>query len=165
MSESFDLPEVDVITTGTVGPPGERVFYLQARRGDEVVSLKLEKTQVAALINYLGTLLSDLPPPDDLPSGLDLVEPVEAEWVVGTLGISYDEADDRVVLLAEELVEEGEDGAVARIGASRDQVAALALHGAAVVQSGRPPCPLCGEPLDKEGHVCVRMNGHKRLSP
>ena len=63
------------------------------------------------------------------------------------------------------IVEEGEDGAVARIGASRDQVAALALHGAAVVQAGRPPCPLCGEPLDKEGHVCVRMNGHKRLSP
>ena len=130
-----------------------------------MVSFKLEKTQVAALISYLGTILSDLPPPDDLPAGLDLVEPVEAEWVVGTLGISYDEADDRVVLLAEELVEEGEDGAVARIGASRDQVAALALHGAAVVQAGRPPCPLCGEPLDKEGHVCVRMNGHKRLSP
>ena len=165
MSESFDLPEVDVITTGTVGPPGERVFYLQARRGDQVVSFKLEKTEVAALISYLGTILSDLPPPDDLPAGLDLVEPVEAEWVVGTLGISYDEADDRVVLLAEELVEEGEEGAVARIGASRDQVAALAMHGAAVVQAGRPPCPLCGEPLEKEGHVCVRMNGHKRLSP
>jgi uncharacterized repeat protein (TIGR03847 family) len=163
MSESFDLPEVDVITTGTVGPPGERVFYLQARWGAQILSLKVEKTQVAALIRYLGTLLADLPPPDDLPSGLDLVEPIEPEWVVGSLGISYDEADDRVVLLAEELVEEGEEGAVARIGASRDQVAALALHGAAVVQAGRPPCPLCGEPLEKEGHVCVRMNGHKRL--
>jgi uncharacterized repeat protein (TIGR03847 family) len=162
MGESYDMREVDHLTTGAVGPPGERVFYLQARSGSELLTLKLEKSQVAALVRYLGTLLSDLSPPGTLPTDLDLVEPLLPEWVVGTLGVSYDEDGDRVVLLAEELVEEGEEGAVARITARRDQVAALVLHGAEVVEAGRPPCPLCGEPLDAEGHVCARLNGHKR---
>jgi uncharacterized repeat protein (TIGR03847 family) len=161
MSDSHELDEVDLLTTGTVGPPGDRVFYLQARRGPQLLTLKMEKTQVAALVRYLGTLLADLPPPEELPPNLELVEPIEADWVVGTLGVSYDEDADRFVLLAEELVEEGEDGAVARIGATRDQIAGLVLHGAEVVEAGRPPCPLCGEPLDAEGHTCVRLNGHR----
>jgi uncharacterized repeat protein (TIGR03847 family) len=161
MATSYDMDDVDLLTTGAVGPPGERIFYLQARRESQLLTLKMEKTQVAALVRYLGTLLADLPPPDVLPAPLELVEPIEAEWVVGTLGVSYDEDADRFVLLAEELVEEGEDGAIARIGATRDQIAGLVLHGAEVVEAGRPPCPLCGEPLDAEGHVCVRLNGHK----
>jgi len=161
MGDSYELDDVDLLTTGTVGPPGERVFYLQARHGSQLLTLKMEKTQVAALVRYLGTLLADLPPPEELPARLELVEPVEAEWAVGTLGVSYDEDADRFILLAEELVEEGEDGAMARIGATRDQIAGLVLHGAEVVEAGRPPCPLCGEPLDAEGHVCVRLNGHK----
>jgi uncharacterized repeat protein (TIGR03847 family) len=165
MNENFDLRDVDHLTTGTIGDPGERTFYLQARGDGRLVTLKLEKTQVAALVRYLGTLLADLPPPDDLPPSLDLLQPVEPEWVVGSLGVSYDEDDDRFVLLAEELVEEGEEGAAARITATRDQIAALVLHGAEVVEAGRPPCPLCGEPLDAEGHVCVRLNGHKRPTP
>src|SRR3954462_15793053 len=106
MGENFALDEVDHLPTGTVGPPGERVFYLQARGDGRLVTLKLEKTQVAALVRYRGTLLSDLPPPDDLPRGLDLLEPIEPDWVVGTLGVSYDEDTDRFVLLVEELVEE-----------------------------------------------------------
>jgi uncharacterized repeat protein (TIGR03847 family) len=161
-NESYDLDHVEHLTTGAVGPPGERVFYLQAGTGSQLVTLKLEKTQVAALVRYLGTLLADLPPPEALPRSLDLIEPLEPEWVVGTLGVSYDEDTEEFVLLVEELVEEGEEGAMARITARRDQVAALVLHGAEVVEAGRPPCPLCGEPLDAEGHVCVRLNGHKR---
>jgi uncharacterized repeat protein (TIGR03847 family) len=163
MSTSFEMPEIDVLTTGTVGPPGQRVFYLQARHGEQVLSLRLEKTQVAALVTYLGALLADLPPPADLPTDLELVEPVVPEWVVGSLGVSYDEDIDRVVLLAEELVEEGEEAAQARITTTREQIAALAGHGAEVVRSGRPPCPLCGQPLDPEGHVCVRLNGHRQI--
>jgi uncharacterized repeat protein (TIGR03847 family) len=163
MSTSFEMPEIDVLTTGTVGPPGQRVFYLQARHGEQVLSLRLEKTQVAALVTYLGALLADLPPPADLPTDLELVEPVVPEWVVGSLGVSYDEDIDRVVLLAEELVEEGEEAAQARITATREQIAALAGHGGEVVRSGRPPCPLCGQPLDPEGHVCVRLNGHRQI--
>ncbi|TML93025.1 MAG: DUF3090 domain-containing protein [Actinobacteria bacterium] len=172
MSTSFELDDVDHLTTGTIGPPGQRVFYLQAAKGDQLVSLRLEKTLVAALVRYLGALLADLPPAGPLPTDLGLREPVVAEWVVGGLGASYDEQADRVVLLAEELVGEeqvgeellGEDereGAVARFRATREQVAAFAMHGAGVVEAGRPPCPLCGQPLDAEGHVCARLNGHR----
>lgn len=163
MSTSFEVPEVDALTTGTVGPPGQRVFYLQARHGDQVVSLRLEKTQVAALVTYLGTLLADLPAPGALPTDLDLVEPVVAEWVVGSLGVSYDEDSDRILVVAEELVEEGEPAAQVRITATRAQIAALARRGTDVVEAGRPPCPLCGQPLDPEGHMCIRLNGHRQI--
>jgi len=165
VSSSFDLGDVDAITVGTVGEPGRRVFYLQAVSGTQVVSLKLEKQQVAALVTYLATLLSDLPSPGPLPTDLDLVEPVLPEWAVGALGVSYDEATDRVLVQAEELMEEETDeGATARFLTTREQLAALAARGAEVVSAGRPPCPLCGQPLDPEGHVCVRLNGHRSQS-
>lgn len=176
MSASFDLPETDHLTTGALGPPGQRVFYLQAGFGGSVVSLRLEKAQVAALCQFLETMMADLAPPEELPTDLDLVEPVVAEWVVGSLGVSYDEDDDRVVLVAEELLAEelraGDDSepespepAHARFRASREQIAAFVRHGAVVVRSGRPPCPLCGGPIDAEGHVCIRMNGHRDRTP
>jgi len=161
MSSSFEISEVDHLTTGAIGPPGQRVFYLQAGQGTQVVTLRLEKSQVAALVAYLAGMLSDMPPPGELPSTMDLIEPVVAEWVVASLGVSYDEDVDRVVILAEELVEEGEEPARARITATREQVAALSMRGAEAVAAGRPPCPLCGQPLDPEGHTCPRLNGHR----
>ncbi|HEX8771137.1 MAG TPA: DUF3090 family protein [Acidimicrobiales bacterium] len=163
MSTSFEIPEVDLLTTGTVGPVGQRVFFIQVRQAEQVVSLRLEKAQVAALIVHLGVVMADLPPPDKLPTELDLIEPVVAEWVVGSLGVTYDEEADRVILVAEELVDEDEEPARAVIRATREQVAAFSLHGAAVVEAGRPPCPLCGQPLDPEGHVCIRLNGHRQI--
>jgi uncharacterized repeat protein (TIGR03847 family) len=160
MSE-IELDDVDHLTTGTVGPPGQRIFYLQAAQGGQLVSLRLEKTLVAALVRYLGALLEDLPPAGPLPDDLELREPVVAEWVVGGLGASYDEPSDRIVLVAEELVtDDDREGAVARFAATRERVAAFAMHSAAVVEAGRPPCSLCGQPLDPEGHVCARLNGH-----
>jgi uncharacterized repeat protein (TIGR03847 family) len=165
VSSSFDLGDVDRITVGTVGPPGQRVFFLQAVAAGQVVSLKLEKGQVAALVAYLATMLSDLPSPGPVPPDLDLVEPVLAEWIVGALGVSYDEGADRVLVRADEVVEEeGDEGATARFLATREQIAGLAARGAEVVSAGRPPCPLCGQPLDAEGHVCVRLNGHRSQS-
>ena len=162
MSSSFELSEVDHLTTGAIGPPGQRVFYLQARQGTQVVSLRLEKAQVAALVAYLAGMLSDMPPPGEIPSsGMGLIEPVVAEWVVGSLGVTYDEEADRIVILAEELVEEGDDPAHIRISATREQIAALSARGAEAVAAGRPPCPLCGQPLDPQGHTCPRLNGHR----
>ena len=161
MSSSFEISEVDHLTTGAIGPPGQRVFYLQAGQGAQVVTLRLEKAQVAALVAYLAGMLSDMPPPGDLPTTMDLIEPVVAEWVVASLGVSYDEDVDRVIILAEELVEEGDEPARARISATREQVAALSMRGAEAVAAGRPPCPLCGQPLDPEGHTCPRLNGHR----
>src|SRR2546423_444205 len=109
MSSSFDLPEVDLFTAGAVGEPGQRVFYLQARAGARVVSLRLEKTQVSALAQYLGELISDLDAPGPLPTELDLVEPIVAEWVVGSLRAAYDENVDRLIIVAEELVGDEDD--------------------------------------------------------
>ncbi len=161
MSESHEMPAVDRITVATLGPPGQRTFLLQARQGAEVLTLKMEKAQVAALAQYLGKLLEELPPPGHLPEELELEEPHDPAWVVGTLGLSYDEDEDRVVLVAEEAVSEDEVGATARFGASREQVAALAIRGTQLVVAGRPPCPLCGYPLDPAGHACPRTNGFR----
>jgi uncharacterized repeat protein (TIGR03847 family) len=164
---SFDLPEPDRFTAGTVGPPGSRVFYLQASAGEHVVTLRLEKAQVAALAEYLASVLADLatPAPDELPDDLDLVEPVVAEWVVGQIGVVFDEDRDRMVVQAEELVEDEEteeaDPGVARFGLTRAQVAAFVARAALLVASGRPPCPLCGRPLDPVGHACIKTNGHR----
>ena len=171
MSE-FDLPEVDVFTAGTIGEPGRRIFYLQARRGVDVVSLRLEKEQVAALAEYLGGMLADLSmpaPPAD--ANLALTEPVVAELVVGSLAVAYDEADDRMVIVAEELVrppDEDDDEpvpepvepGVARFRITKGQAAAFVSWAQELVEAGRPPCRFCGRPLDPEGNVCPKSNGH-----
>ena len=170
MGTSFDLPEPDRFTAGTVGPPGQRVFYLQASAEGHVVTLRLEKAQVAALAEYLASVLADLPTPEDesLPDDLELAEPVVAEWVVGQIGVVFDEERDRMVVQAEELLDEegGEAGAepdpgVARFALTRAQVAAFVGRAAELVAAGRPPCPLCGRPLDPAGHACIKTNGHR----
>jgi uncharacterized repeat protein (TIGR03847 family) len=164
MSSSFEMPELDVLTTGTVGPPGQRVFFIQARRGADVVSLQLEKQQVAAMADYLAGMLEELPPSEAAarpgPADLELADPVVAEWVVGSLAVAYDAESDRLVIVAEELVEEGEEGGDARLRATREQVAAFVDRAREVVAAGRPPCEWCGLPLDPEGHVCPKSNGH-----
>jgi uncharacterized repeat protein (TIGR03847 family) len=114
MSGSFDFPTPDLFTAGTIGPPGQRVFYLQAREGDTLVTLKCEKEQVRVLGEYLGRLLERLSTPAAAPAGdLALVEPVTAAWVVGSIGVGYDEAADRVVLVIEEVGEPEEEQAEA----------------------------------------------------
>jgi len=170
VSNSYDLPRVDHLTVGTVGPVGQRIFLLQARRGVDSVTLKLEKQQVAALSEYLSDLLEKVGRPGELPTDLELELPAEPEWPVGTLGVAYDEEEDTVILVAEEATaaeEEAEapDGAVARLGATREQAAALAIRGVQLVEAGRPSCPLCGFPLDPSGHACPRSNGHRPPTP
>ena len=86
------------------------------------------------------------------------------EWVVGTLSVAYDDTEDRIVLQAEELVdeEEAEDPGHARFHLTRAQVVAYCERAAELVASGRPPCPICGQPMDPDGHVCPRSNGHRK---
>ncbi len=161
---TFDLREPDRFTAGAVGEPGARVFFLQAVEGTQVVSLRLEKQQVGALGQYLQGVLGDLPvvPVTERPADMDLVEPVVAEWVVGTLGVAYDTEADRIVLQADELVDEDEeDGGLARFHLTRAQVVAFCEQAETLVAAGRPPCPICGQPMDPDGHVCPRSNGHK----
>jgi uncharacterized repeat protein (TIGR03847 family) len=177
VSRSFELPEVDWATVGTVGEPGQRTFYLQARQGDQLITLKLEKQQVAALAQFLGEILSDLPDAGDEPvTDVDLAEPVLAEWAIGSLQLAYDNTIDRIVILAEEIGEEGDEddegevGAdpergAGRLGLTRSQAAQLVKRGWDLVHGGRPRCTLCGHPMDPEGHSCPRTNGHRPPSP
>jgi uncharacterized repeat protein (TIGR03847 family) len=150
------------------------VFFVQAAEGSMTVTLKVEKTQVAALAQYLAELLADLPPVEDdlLPTDLDLIEPAVAEWVVGTIGVAYDEVRDRMVVTFQELQvqdeddlddddPDDEDGAnLATFVVTRAQAMAFVRRSAQLVSSGRPPCALCGRPLDPDGHVCIKTNGH-----
>ncbi len=164
MSNSFELPAVQHLTVGTVGEPGHRTFYLQARQDDQMVTLKIEKQQVRALAERLLELLRDTLPL--APAAPELAEPVLAEWPVGSLRILDDRDNDQIVLMIEEIAEldeEGEPiatGGLARFGASRVQVAALARRGMELVEAGRPLCPLCGFPLE-EDHACPRTNGNR----
>ena len=107
MSTSFDLPSPDVFTAGTIGPPGQRVFYLQVRDDELVVTLRCEKQQVAALADYFDGLLDDLEPaPYGVAAGdLTLTEPAVEIWTVGAIGVAYDEPGDRIVVVLEELTD------------------------------------------------------------
>lgn len=153
---TYEDPEI--FTTGSIGPPGQRVFYLQAGVGADLVSVKLEKQQVLALAEYLGGLLADLPPIGDAGDAPDLVDPGDPDWTVGTIGVAYDNERDRIVVVAEELVPEEESGATLRVAPTRGQVRAMIDRAEELIAGGRPPCRLCGAPLDPGGHVCPRAN-------
>jgi len=159
--ESLELPSVDVVTVGTVGEPGHRTFYVQASSGATSLTLKVEKAQVAGLATAFKELLADLPPSAYVEPMPALREPIEPMWAVGGIGVSaYDEATARVTVLLQQLVGEDEEGAEVRIGLSIPQMAAFVERGEALVAGGRPPCPLCGNPMDPEGHACPKTNGH-----
>jgi len=167
VSRSFELDDLDSVTVGTVGTPGRRTFFLQARSGTESMTLKVEKQQVAALAQFLSDVLSDLPAPaGPAPDAPELIEPATPEWAVGGLQLAYDGTSDRVILLAEELLPDdsadtGAEAATARLVITRHQASALVRRGFELIGAGRPPCPLCGLPIDPEGHSCPRTNGHK----
>jgi uncharacterized repeat protein (TIGR03847 family) len=167
MSFLYDL-HPDRFTTGAIGEPGRRVFYLQAVEEGRVVTLRLEKQQVAALAEYLAGILADLPPAEPVdPSLLELVEPVIPHWTIGSLAVAYEQSADRVLIVAEELAPPDEDmddpeesPAIARFHLTRSQVNGFIRRAVEVVRAGRPPCPICGRPMDPDGHVCPRSNGH-----
>ena len=167
MSAFYEFEQVDTFTTGAIGRPGERTFYLQARQGRQRVAVKCEKQQVGAIVQYLRKVLNDLPPPEDkaLPGSLELVEPVEQVFVLGPIGLGYDRQADRLVVQLEEmgLVDEdgeelpGHDGHI-RLYVTRSQAASFCVHAERVIASGRPDCQWCGLPIDPDGHPCPRMN-------
>lgn len=167
MSQTFDV-DCDHFTAGAIGPPGSRVFYLQAGQGPsaaqltQLVTLRCEKQQVAALGEYFERILSDLPQGVEGPAtATELLEPVEPAFIVGSLVLGYDAAADRMVLLIQEAVAEDEpEGRAARWSVRRDQARVFAERARELVAGGRPPCPLCGRPQDAEGHACPKANGH-----
>lgn len=169
----FDNPERFV--AGTVGQPGERTFFLQVRDGGRVVSVAMEKSQISALADRVETLLTEVSRTAAIATGAGgedvapLDTPLEEEFRVGALALGWDSEDGLVVLEAQALSEtpaepmsdepEGPDALRVRI---RPAVAgSFVVRARRVVAAGRQPCPLCGLPLDPEGHICPRQNGHR----
>jgi len=170
MGVFYEFDEVDAFTVGAVGNPGQRVFFLQARRGGTRVTVKCEKQQASAIADYLGKVLDDLPAVSDkpMPAAMELAAPVDAAFVLGPVGLGYDRANDRVLVQLEEVVptdEEGEPEAEAledrghlRVFLTRSQAQAFCQHAGSIVAAGRPSCVFCGLPMDPGGHPCPRMN-------
>jgi uncharacterized repeat protein (TIGR03847 family) len=156
-----DLDAPDDFTVGTVGPVGERVFMLQCRQGGHQLTLKIEKQQAAVLASYLARIVREVGRPGALPENVAFNEDEDPAWVIGTIGVSFDEGMQRIVVVAEELVPEDEDSSVARFSLTLEQAGAFAIVATGLVEAGRPPCPLCGLPLDPSGHACPRTNGHR----
>jgi uncharacterized repeat protein (TIGR03847 family) len=185
----FDPP--DRLVVGAVGRPGHRNFYLQARRGDVLVTVGLEKAQVAVVADRIGALLEAVrraglegaeeatptataalsaPVPETQPSA-ELEEPVEEAFRVGTITLGWDPDEQVVVFEAREELEDEDEEAddvdddaeegpdVVRLRVPAAEAAAFADRALRIVAAGRPPCPVCGEPLNPEGHLCARRNG------
>ena len=171
----MDLDRVDRITADAIGDPGARTFYLQARHGDELVTVLVEKQQVellaASVLDLLATIgLETGPGPDE--DTMDLEQPFEPRWRAGRLSIGYEEDSDLFMLDIEEFQPEldeedpelllRDEAETLRLWATREQMFALSRHSAAVADRGRPTCQYCGNPLDPEDHACPAMNGHSK---
>jgi uncharacterized repeat protein (TIGR03847 family) len=171
---SFELNPVSRITTGAIGAPGQRVFYLQARREADLVTLIVEKLQIQSLAVGLEQFLMELAEQyPDLPEAvgdyrepeMELEQPIDPAFRVGQLGLGFDQPADLVVVVAHELLAEeqaAEQASVARFWCTRSQLRALGRWGLELAGRGRPICGNCGEPIDPRGHFCPRSNGHKR---
>lgn len=164
----------DVFAADYIGEPGRRVFFLQARTEEGAISFVLEKQQVTVLAERMRDILLMIDSDDTIKSAgasrdpaLQVVDP-EPEWRVGNMGLAYDEDEDRVIVLLEEVQPEPdeedeprvEDAGAARLSLRRDQARSFILHAIAVVNEGRPICQLCGLPMDPAGHKCPASNGH-----
>jgi len=167
MSVFYEFDEVSAFTVGTIGRPGERTFLIQTRAEGQRVTVKCEKQQTAAIVQYLRRVLADLPPPQDRPmsGALELREPLDAAFVLGPIGLGYDRATDRVLIQLDEIGEVDDDGEPLddnlghlRVYLSRGQAAAFCDHADGVIEAGRPPCQWCALPIDPDGHDCPRMN-------
>lgn len=170
----FDNPERFV--AGTVGQPGERTFFLQVRDGGRLVSVAMEKGQIAALAERVETLLGEVRRTAGMTAGgagddvAPLDTPLDEEFRVGTLALGWDSEDELVVLEAQALSEtpaepmsdEPEGPDVLRVRITAAVAESFARRALRVVAAGRQPCPLCGLPLDPEGHICPKQNGHRR---
>jgi uncharacterized repeat protein (TIGR03847 family) len=178
---AYDPP--DRFVAGTVGQPGQRAFYLQATARGRVTSVALEKGQVSQLAERLDELLDEVlrrtggsaaipaVAPEALTDDEPLEQPLMEDFRVGAIALAWDGESERVIIEAQELSDEPieplteelpDDGpAILRVTITAAAARAFAKRALQLVTAGRPPCPLCGLPLDASGHVCPRQNGHR----
>jgi uncharacterized repeat protein (TIGR03847 family) len=174
MTDHIEFDPVDAIGAGAFGEPGARTFVIQARKGNAVLSILVEKEQVALLAaeaeQFLDRIEEEEPTLPNDSSAEDECGPVEEDeplFRARLIGIGYDPERHLVLIeLREDAAEEDEapppvddsEGRVARLYATRAQVRAMVAHGAASVDAGRPRCQLCDFPMDPDGHICPRWN-------
>lgn len=165
MSDSYELDEVDRIRFGALGPPGRRTFYLQARKGPQLLTLVVEKDHVVAMEEATEEIFKAAGYPtqatDFDPDEMVLEEPIQPAFRVASLAIGYAEDRDMVLIECRAAAEELGVGPNARLWITRAQLQALSSHGMVVASQGRPVCPLCRVPMDPSGHTCFATNGHR----
>ncbi|MEU8249567.1 DUF3090 domain-containing protein [Nonomuraea sp. NPDC048916] len=173
----FDYDPPERFVAGALGQPGARAFFLQARAEGRLTTVALEKLQVAALAGRLDELLDEVlrrsggtahvpaMAPADLSDDAPLDVPLAEDFRVGTMALAWDPETSQVVIEAQEIIEDDDvdpdEPAVLRVRISAGAARAFTQRALRLVAAGRPPCPLCGQPLDAEGHVCVRLNGYR----
>jgi uncharacterized repeat protein (TIGR03847 family) len=173
----FDWP--DRIVVGTIGLPGARTFYLQVRAGTQIVSIAMEKQQSALLAEKIDEILDQLlnveGNPHSVPTSTpielvdnDQLEAVQEQFRTGAMSLGWDPTTAQVVIEAYPVTDVDadnddesldEDDAEAPemllvrmpVGTAR----AFAKRAREVVGAGRPACPLCGYPVDADGHACT----------
>ena len=176
----FDWPDRFVI--GTVGRPGSRTFFMQARSGAQIVSVALEKEQSAALAERIDEVLDELMAdegnpfsvPSLTPEGLvdndPLEQPVEEQFRVGAMSLGWDPSTAQIVIEAIPIVEADADSLepvemdpqeVLLIRIPVGTARAFAKRTREVVEAGRPICPLCSVPMDSDDHVCTLPDGFR----
>lgn len=167
---SFVFESVERFVAGTVGQPGERAFFIQARNGNRLVTVAVEKLQVAALAERLEIIVNELRKNDMnirfLTTEIDdapLELPIESEFEVGSISISWDESNKLMSIeLMEILTDEVETNNILKVQLSISMCNAFIKRSKALVSAGRLPCPFCGMPIDPQGHLCPRANGYRR---
>jgi uncharacterized repeat protein (TIGR03847 family) len=172
MTDAIEFDPVDTIGAGAFGEPGARTFVIQARKGGAVLSVLVEKEQVALLATeaeqFLDKLAEEHPEEPATPNeqGGGDVQEDEPLFRARLIGIGFDPERSLVLLeLREEAAEddpppaiEESEGHVARLYATRAQIRAMLANGVVAVGAGRPKCPLCDFPMNPDGHICPRMN-------
>lgn len=167
-----EFSSVDAIDAESIGTPGKRTFRIRVLRGGDSAALWMEKQQLAALGEALPRLLEQLQTPDQHPnedadSIVAFPTDPTIDFKVGRMALGYAAQEDRVVLVTHD-VEAGEDESIPPTFScrfSREQARALSEACAEAVEGGRPMCQLCHRPIDPEGHMCPRANGHQKLTP
>lgn len=165
MADTFDFDAASLFGSGAVGEPGKRFFYVLAGRDDGWVRLWMEKEQLQALADGLEELLRDIAHseesiPEDAPPQTEPPDtPMLGEFHVTRMAVGYDPARQSVVLTAHSAEGTGDPTLSCRL--TREQAGATSKQASAVCAGGRPICPMCQQPIDPEGHLCPKQNGHR----
>lgn len=167
---SFLFDSVERFIAGTVGTPGEREFFIQARNGNRLTTVAVEKLQVGALAERLEIVINDLRKNDSsiriTPSEVDdapLELPIESEFIVGAISMAWDEVSQLMSIeLFEIATDETESSNSLKVQLSISMCSAFVKRSKALVSAGRLPCPFCGIAIDPQGHLCPRANGYRR---